>query len=86
MTSVVILSDKRETDLERLHKGKHLIILLLKEDWFGVQYGKEIHETISEYKKMNPNYARENILVIAEQIIVEAGATLVSYNTMYIPY
>lgn len=86
MTTVLMLADKRETDVERLQKGKHLLILIVKEDWFGIKHGKELYQMLDDYKEINPNYTKDNMLVVAEQVIVEAGATLVSYNTMLVPY
>lgn len=69
-----------------MQKRKHELCLLIKEDWFGTEQIKELQEAIKDYQKLNPAYTSGDILTIAEQIVIESGATLVPYNSMTLPY
>lgn len=86
MATIIFLIDTREIDVKEVQSRKHEICLLIKEDWFDVRYGELIQSTIDEYKNMNPNYSRSDILALCEQIIIDKGATLVPYNSMTIQY
>jgi len=73
------------TDPNTMIASPDILTLLIKEDWYSVEHIKELNRTVHKYMYNHPGIDMIAAVAVAEEKIIEQGATLLPHEQFIIP-
>lgn len=82
--SVIVIIHTEITDPETFIAKPDDLTLLIKQDWYSIEHFKELDACVQDYIETNEDIDLMMVLNIAEQKVIEQGATLLPHEQFII--